>query len=61
MTLDGELLSLLASALNVLQRMRYKTAMASGSGYWVLDGELLGERRRRVEAGQLEEGGPSPA
>lgn len=30
--------------------MGYKTPAASGPGYWMFDGELLGERRLRLEA-----------
>jgi hypothetical protein len=29
--------------------MGYKTTSVSGSDYWVYDGELLDERRRRLE------------
>lgn len=41
--------SLSASALEILNRMGYKTTSVSGSDYWVYDGELLDERRRRLE------------
>jgi hypothetical protein len=47
---EGQVMSLSASALICLQRMGYKTQAASGSGYWKFDGELLDERRRRIEA-----------
>ncbi|WP_439890919.1 GIY-YIG nuclease family protein [Ralstonia sp. 25C] len=49
---QGEVLSLSAAALKALHRMGYKTPAASGSGYWMLDGELLDERRRRLEEQQ---------
>jgi len=53
--LDGELLSLSAAALKVLQSMHYRTPTASGSEYWMYDDELLDDRRRRIEAEKLEE------
>ena len=57
--LDGEELSLSAAALKVLQQMDYKTPAASGSEYWMFDGELLDERRRRLEAEQFDEHPPA--
>ena len=54
-SLDGEELSLSAAALKVLGELGYKTPAASGSWYWMFDGELLDERRRRLEAEQFEE------
>ncbi len=54
-TLDGELMSLSAAALKVLNQMGYQTPAASGSEYWMFDGELLDERRRRLEAEQFDE------
>jgi hypothetical protein len=53
--LEGEVMSPSAAALKVLTRMGYKTPAASGSGYWKFEGELLDERRRRLEAEQFEE------
>ncbi|OHV00378.1 hypothetical protein BLA34_12325 [Ralstonia solanacearum] len=49
---EGEVMSLSAAALKALRRMGYKTPAASGSGYWMFDGELLDERRRRLEEQQ---------
>lgn len=51
--LDGELLSPSAAALKVLHTLGYKTTAASGSEYWMFDGELLDERRLRIEAEQF--------
>lgn len=56
--LEGEIMSPSAAALKVLKRMGYKTPTASGSEYWMFDGELLDERRRRIEAEQFDETGP---
>lgn len=57
---EGEKLSLSAAALKVLHRLGYKTPAASGSGYWMFDGELLDERRRRIESEQFEQGSTKP-
>jgi len=57
-TLDGELLALAAAALKVLKRMGYQTTAANGALYWMFDGELLDERRRRLEAEKFDEAGP---
>ena len=57
--LDGEELSLSAAALKVLTQLGYKTPTASGSEYWMFEGELLDERRRRIEAEQFDEKAPS--
>lgn len=53
---EGEVLSLSAAALKALRQLGYSTPTASGSEYWKYDGELLDERRRRLEAQQFEEG-----
>jgi hypothetical protein len=53
----GEVLSLSAAALKILISMGYRTPAASGSDYWMFDGELLDERRRRMEAEHFEETG----
>lgn len=53
--LDGEVMSLSAAALKVLKQMGYQTPAASGSEYWMFEGELLDERRRRLEAEQFDE------
>jgi hypothetical protein len=52
---DGELLSPSAAALKALHKLGYKTVAASGSEYWMFDGELLDERRRRIETEQFEQ------
>ena len=49
-TLDGVTTSLSAAALKLLVQMGYKTTAASGSEYWMFEGELLDERRRRLES-----------
>lgn len=54
---EGQVMSLSASALICLQRMGYKTQAAAGSDYWKFDGELLDERRRRIEAERFSETG----
>ena len=51
----GEILSLSAAALKALHSLGYRTPSASGSDYWKYDGELLDERRRRIEAEQFDE------
>ncbi|MBD2588393.1 hypothetical protein [Synechococcus elongatus] len=50
---QGEVLSLSAAALKALHGVGYKTSAASGSKYWMFDGELLNERRRNVELDQF--------
>lgn len=50
---EGNETSLSAAALEVLTRMGYSTPTAAGTGYWMFDGELLDERRRRIEAEQF--------
>ena len=54
---DGETLSPSAAALKVLHKLGYKTSAASGSEHWVFEGELLDDRRQRVEAEQFDGGG----
>ena len=54
---EGEVTSPSAAALKALHRMGYQTPTASGSEYWMFDGELLDERRRRLEAEQFDETG----
>jgi hypothetical protein len=56
---DGETLSPSAAALKALHKLGYKTVAASGSEYWTFDGELLDERRRRLEAEQFDLAGSS--
>lgn len=52
---QGETLSLSAAAIKALHSLGYKTTAASGSEYWKFDGELLDERRNRMEAEQFNE------
>lgn len=49
----GEPMSLSAAALKALHSLGYNTPTANGSEYWVFDGELLNERRARMEAEQF--------
>ena len=58
---QGEVLSLSAAALKALHGLGYSTPAASGPGYWMFDGELLDERRRRLEAEQFDETLPPDA
>jgi hypothetical protein len=46
--------SLSAAALDALHSLGYKTPSASGSEYWLFEGELLDERRRRLESQQFD-------
>lgn len=55
---EGEVLSPSAAALKALYRMGYQTPTASGSEYWMFEGELLDERRRRIEAERFDETRP---
>lgn len=52
---QGENQSLSAAALKALHGLGYKTPTASGSEYWMFDGELLDERRKRMEDEQFGE------
>lgn len=54
-TYQDETLSLSAAALKALHSLGYKTPSASGSEYWKYDGELLDERRRRIEGERFDE------
>lgn len=54
---DGEVMSLSAAALKALHRLGYTTPAAQGSVYWSYDGELLDERRQRMETAQYENAG----
>jgi hypothetical protein len=51
----GEALSLSAAALKAFQEMGCKSTSVSGSGYWMFEGELLDERRVRLESKQFDE------
>lgn len=52
---QDEIQSLSAAALKALHGLGYKTPAASGSEYWMFEGELLDERRRRMEDEQFGE------
>lgn len=52
---DGQIISLSEAALRALQAKGYKTPAASGPGYWMFDGELLSDRRHRLEESQFSE------
>lgn len=52
---QGSIQSLSGAALSALHGLGYTTPAASGSGYWKYDGELLDERRRRMEAEQFDQ------
>jgi hypothetical protein len=54
-TLNGEVMSLSASALKIFNDKGYKTTSVSGSDYWMFEGELLDERRKRIEADSFED------
>lgn len=56
---EGEVTSPSAAALKALHRMGYQTPTASGSEYWMFEGELLDERRRRIEAERFDETMPA--
>lgn len=58
---QGREMSLSAAALDALHSLGYRTPAASGSEHWLFDGELLDERRRRVEAEQFDESAGSAA
>lgn len=46
---EGETCSLSGAALKALAKLGYQTKAASGSDYWMFEGETLDERRRRLE------------
>lgn len=52
---QGETLSLSDAALKALHSLGYRTQAVSGSLYWMFNGELLDERRNRMEAEQFNE------
>ncbi len=58
---DGELLNPSPAALKALHKLGYKTLSASGSEYWMFEGETLDERRRRLESEQFDEAGTTPS
>ncbi len=49
---EGEMLSPAAAALKALHKLGYQTPTASGSVYWMFQGETLDEGRNRWPAGQ---------
>lgn len=52
---QGTITSLSAAALTALHQLGYKTPSAQGPAYWMFDGELLDERRRRLEAERFDQ------
>jgi len=54
---NGEILSPSAAAVKALHQLGYKTPAASGSEHWMFEGELLDERRRRLESAQFDQAG----
>lgn len=48
--LKGEILSPSAAALKVLRSLGYSCPTANGYAYWMFQGELITERRARIEA-----------
>lgn len=46
---EGEVLSLSASALKIIQRMGYTWKQIAGPSYWEYEGETLSSRRLRLE------------
>lgn len=50
----SETCSLSAAALDALHQLGYRTPAASGSEYWMYEGESLDERRLRLEAEQFD-------
>lgn len=50
---QNEVMSLSAAARTALHSLGYTTPAASGSWYWMFEGELLDERRQRIEAEQF--------
>lgn len=53
--MEGTIVSLSDAAAQVLRSKGFKSEYVSGSVYWMFDGELLDDRRRRIEAEQFEE------
>jgi len=47
--INGELKSLSQAALDELHKLGSKTTSVSGSDFWMYEGELLDERRKRIE------------
>ena len=55
---EGELTSLSAAAVKVLNRSGSNSTALQGSVYWMYEGETLDERRQRIEAEQFESAPP---
>lgn len=53
--MEGQQLTLSRAAITTLQQMGYKTTHASGSVYWLYEGETLDERRRRLDEEKFDE------
>lgn len=51
---QGQEMSLSAAAAQILQQLGYRSQVVSGSSYWMFEGEILDERRRRMEARQFD-------
>lgn len=51
--LDGQVMALAPAALKILRDLGYASPSASGAVYWMYEGELLDQRRRRLEAEQF--------
>jgi hypothetical protein len=51
----GETTSLSAAALKIMNEMGYKTPAVSGSEHWMFEGELLDDRRQRIEEEQFDQ------
>jgi len=51
---DNEVYSLSGAAQKILQSLGYAAPTANGSAYWMYEGELLDERRNRLETEQGE-------
>lgn len=57
---QGDILSPSAAALRALHGLGYTTPAVSGSDQWMFEGELLDERRRRLEAEQFDQPAGAP-
>ncbi len=52
---EGQIMSLSAAALAALHKLGYTTPAASGSDYWMHDGDTLDEIRIKMEAQHFQE------
>jgi hypothetical protein len=55
---EGQIMSLSAAALLALHKLGYQTPAASGSDYWMIDGDTLDEIRIKSEAQMIAESSP---